>query len=250
VSKWHPGAWLARATFAGIVTAPLLWPTGVASGQPPGSNCHATAAAALGWGLPNRTDDFDDPTLGNWFVYDGPGHAGNGRRRPQAVAASNGVLSITGDAAGDSGGMALAHDQMYGRWEVCIKSSAAAPGYQSLALLWPSSNNWPADGEVDFMEIRDAQRQTVEANLHWGPPDQWIGGAVAANATAWHSWAVEWTPERIATFIDGTLWWQTTDIVHFPPGPMHLCVQLDNVGGDVGAGGRQDVDWVRQYGMG
>ena len=34
---------------------------------------------------------------------------------------------------------------------------------------------------------------------------------------------------------------------HVPHGPMHLCIQLDNFGGDISDGGQEIVDWVRQY---
>jgi licheninase len=53
------------------------------AGRPPG---HETSAAhLLGWGRPNRVDDFDDELGPDWDVYGGPGHVGNGRRTPDAV---------------------------------------------------------------------------------------------------------------------------------------------------------------------
>jgi licheninase len=60
---------------------------------------------------------------------------------------------------------------------------------------------------------------------------------------------VEWTPERIAVFVDGQQWAESTDTSRFPPRPMHLCLQLDNFGGDTSAGGQLDVDWARQYSL-
>ncbi|HEX7824943.1 MAG TPA: glycoside hydrolase, partial [Mycobacterium sp.] len=66
--------------------------------------CPNTAAAQHDWGPPNRKDDFNDPFLTGWHVYDGPGHAGNGRRTPHAISAADGVLTITGDGGGRSGG--------------------------------------------------------------------------------------------------------------------------------------------------
>jgi beta-glucanase (GH16 family) len=251
ISKWKCRRRAAQAFFAGALSiqAVAVLSPGILNAEPPtgNTNCTATAASSQGWGVPNAADDFNDSSLANWYVYDSPGHAGNGRRTPNAVAVADGLLTITGDAAGNSGGMAFKPNQKYGRWEVCTRSSVAAPGYQSLALLWPGSDNWPADGEIDFMEIKDPQRQAVEVNLHWGPVDRWQTGTVLKNATQWHSWAVEWTPDRITTYVDGEQWWQTTDTVHFPRGPMHLCLQLDNVGGDISTGGQQVTDWVRQY---
>jgi licheninase len=215
------------------------------------ARCPATAADTHGWGAPVRQDDFNDPSsLSNWHLYDGPGNAGNGRRTPRAVTVTDGALVITGDAAGNSGGVGWDRGQMFGRWEVCAKSPPSAPGYHSLLLLWPDAEDWPIGGEIDFMEAVDPTRQQVAAWLHHGPDDQRAGDTVAVDATQWHAWAVEWTAERITTYLDGKPWWTTTDTVTFPPRAMHLCLQVDNVGGDVNAGGRQMIDWARQYSVG
>ncbi|QRY46307.1 glycoside hydrolase family 16 protein [Mycolicibacterium boenickei] len=206
-------------------------------------NCPATAAAALGWGPPSKSDDFEDPsTLAGWNLYEGPGHAGNGRRTPAAVSVADGVLTITGDAQGDSEGMSWTPGQTYGRWEVCVRSPAASPNYHSVLLLWPAGS----DGEIDFMEIADPTRQSVDGFVHYGY-DRQEAGHIRIDATQWHSWAVEWSPRRIAFFVDGGEWWETTDPAHIPAGLMRMCMQLDNFGGDVSQGGQQVVDWARQY---
>lgn len=65
-----------------------------------------TSAATLrGWGRPDRVEEFTGPLGRDWQVYDGAGHNGNGRRAPEAVAVGNGVLTITGDARGTTGGL-------------------------------------------------------------------------------------------------------------------------------------------------
>jgi hypothetical protein len=221
-----------------------------ASPAPIDGNCPLTAARE--WGEPNRVDDFTDgASLAGWDLYDGPGHVGNGMRLPQAITIDGGLLTITGDPEGNSGGMAWLPGQLYGRWEVCIKSFMASPNYHSVALLWPDSENWPADGEIDFMEILDPQRQTVTASLNHRDPkfpvpdDPNFRASTQIDATQWHSWAVEWSPTRVAGFVDGAQWFEVTD--HIPQSPMHLCIQLDNFGGDLSQGGQQLVDWVRQY---
>lgn len=212
--------------------------------------CPHTAAAAHAWGGPSRTDEFTDPAaLSQWSIYDGPGHNDNGRRTPAAVSIIDGNLTINADAEGNSGGMAWLPGQLHGRWEACVKSSPSGPGYHALLLLWPDAENWPVGGEVDFMEIADPTRQSVEGWLHYGPNDERESGVVQVDSTQWHSWAVEWTPERISMFVDGVQWWETTDPAHLPPGPMHLCIQLDNFGDDLGDGANMAVDWVRQYSL-
>lgn len=211
-------------------------------------DCPMTAAAEHGWGQPNRADDFNDPSaLAGWALYNGLGHDGNGRRTPHAMSIADGVLTITGDTNGNSGGMAWLPGQLYGRWEVCVKSSPAPESYHSVLLLWPDAEDWPWGGEVDFMEISDPARQFVESWVIWGPSDQKLNNVIQIDATQWHSFGVEWTPQRVAIFVDGTESWEMADPAHVPPRRMHLCMQLDYFGGDTGKGARQMVDWARQY---
>jgi hypothetical protein len=78
-----------------------------------------------------------------------------------------------------------------------------------------------------------------------------VHGTTTTDATQWHAWAVEWTPSSITMFRDGEAWFRTTDKAVQPPGPMHLCVQLDwfPKGGSVQESTMQ-VDWVREYALG
>src|SRR5690349_12942128 len=86
------------ASVAGLVRiavpVPLL-PCPPVAGGPTGED--TSAAALQGWREPVRTDEFDGPLGDAWEVYDGPGHAGNGRRTPEAVSVRDGLLTITGD---------------------------------------------------------------------------------------------------------------------------------------------------------
>ena len=209
-----------------------------------------TAAATQGWGEPVRTDDFTDGTSG-WSIYDGPGHAGNGRRTPDAVSVRDGVLTITGDSAGNTAGMAWTDgSRQYGRWEGRVRAPASDPSYNALLLLWPTAENFPEGGEIDFMEMMDPSRQTTNIFVHYGADNSQIDGSVDIDGTGWHNWAVEWTPERITAYVDGEPWFETTDPTVQPPGPMHLCIQLDwfPKGGSVQESTMQ-VDWVRQYAL-
>ena len=214
----------------------------------------ATSAAVLhGWGAPARVDEFDGTALGRtWEVYDGPGHAGKGRRTPKAVHVRDGIMTITGDARGATAGMAWGSGQRYGRWEGRVRAPASDESYNALMLLWPDAENFPVGGEIDFMEMMDHTRQETHVFLHYGKKNRQLSGKVRADATQWHNWAVEWTPTHVATFLDGEQWWRTERADTFPPGPMHLCIQLDWFPGS-GRGSVQpstmQVDWVRQYAL-
>jgi hypothetical protein len=208
-----------------------------------------TAAATLGWGTPERSDDFSNG-LGGWNLYDGPGHAGNGRRTPSAASVSGGILTIRGDSSGNTAGMAWMPGRKYGRWEGRVRAPASDPSYNALLLLWPDAENFPVGGEVDFMEMMDHTRQRTNLFLHYGASNSQVSGEVAVDATQWHNWAVEWTPQGLTAYVDGEAWFHTSDTSILPPGPMHLCIQLDwfPKGGGVRES-RMEVDWVRQYAL-
>ncbi|MCE0767469.1 glycoside hydrolase family 16 protein [Pseudonocardia kujensis] len=251
----HPGLGPSRGTRDGAARAPA-GAGGGSTGALPRSRTGATptrtgdgrtAAAALGWGRPNREDDFTDG-LDGWGLYDGEGHGGNGRRSPDALSIRGGVLVVTGSPDGTTGGMAWNPGQKYGRWEGRVRAPESDPSYHALLLLWPDAEDWPSGGEVDFMEMSDPDRRSTDMFLHYGADNSQLHGDVEVDATQWHNWAVEWTPDHIAAFVDGEEWWRTDDTGTLPPGPMHLTIQLDWFphGGDVRES-RMEVDWVRQY---
>ncbi|MBA2309612.1 MAG: glycoside hydrolase family 16 protein [Pseudonocardiales bacterium] len=223
------------------------------SPEPGGAGARAdgstTAAERLAWGQPNRVDEFDAGLGPDWNVYDGVGHGGNGRRSPDAFSTSGGVLTVTGDGEGTTGGMGWGSGQKYGRWEARVKAPVGDPTYSALVLLWPDAENWPVGGEIDFMELTDPTRQSAKIFVHFGENDLKVESAVAVDATQWHNWAVEWTPDYIAAYLDGKEWYRVTDKAVQPPGPMHLTIQLDwfpEGDGQVKTSSMQ-VDWVKQY---
>jgi Glycosyl hydrolases family 16 len=208
-----------------------------------------TAAEVHGWGTPNREDDFSGGT-DQWSIYDGPGHAGQGTRSPSAVSVESGILTITGDSSGTTAGMAWNPGQKYGRWEGRVRAPASDPSYNALLLLWPDAENFPVGGEIDFMEMLDHTRRTTDIFIHYGEDNSQVNGQVEIDGTEWHNWALEWTPEAITAYVDGEEWYRTTDTSIFPPGPMHLCVQLDWFPeGDSPQESYMYVDWVRQYSL-
>ncbi|MCX6462132.1 MAG: family 16 glycosylhydrolase [Pseudonocardiales bacterium] len=210
-----------------------------------------TAAERFGWGTPVQAEEFSSTRLTGWTAYEGTGHDGRGRRSPDALTVRDGVLTITGDAEGTTGGLAWGGGQRYGRWEGRVRAPASDPSYNALLLLWPDADDFPVGGQVDFMEMLDPTRRTTDFFLHYGPDDDQVHSRVRVDGTAWHHWAVEWTPEAITGYVDGEEWFRSTDPATFPPGPMHLCVQLDWFPEGTGTvrESRMDVDWVRQYAL-
>ena len=145
--------------------------------------------------------------------------------------------------------MAWGDGQKYGRWEGRVKAPVGDRSYNALLLLWPDAENWPVGGEVDFMEMSDHTRQSTDMFLHYGRSNSQLHGEVKIDATEWHNWAVEWAPDHITAFVDGKQWFHTDKKEALPPGPMHLCIQLDwfPKSGAAVQTSHMYVDWVRQY---
>ncbi|OAN32474.1 family 16 glycosylhydrolase [Mycolicibacterium iranicum] len=213
----------------------------------------ATAAGRYGWGAPRETRFSGPSSLDGWVVYDSVGHNGWGRRTPRAISFVDGVMVITGDAFGNTGGLTWGGGQKYGAWEVRMRVPEGAVDYHAVALLWPDAENWPVGGEVDFVEVvADAKRQHVSHHLHYSALDLTEAGVTNVDATEWHNYAVSWTPTAITIYVDSVPVWRTTNTSHFPPGPMHLALQLDasekhppNLAG----GAQIAVAWARQYSL-
>lgn len=201
------------------------------------------------WGVPTRTVNFTDSSvLSQFVVYTGQFPEGN--RTPDALSFSNGTMTITGDAQGNDEGIAWTPGQKYGGWEVRLRVPAGAANYDPVLLLWPDAENWPKGGEVDFMEMwNDPTRQTVNSVLHYGRLNKQISASVAVDATQWHTYAVKWTSTQITTYVDGVPLFTSTNKSTFPPGAMHLCIQLDTMGPDIAAGAQMEVAWAKQYSL-
>jgi hypothetical protein len=227
-----------------------------------------TAAGRFGWTRLAAEDDFTGTGLdrgGAWEIYDGPGHAGNGRRSPDAVTVGDGVLRITGTAHGRTGGIAWKDgSQRTGRWEARIRVSRACACYHPVLLLWPTAGGGgvaPAGGggEIDYSEvIDDGQRAGASFFLHYGPADgeRRKDAHVSVDLTRWHAFAVEWTNRSISGFVDGRRWFRTTDRRTLPPAALGQTIQLDWFPEDSGrtaagidrtAAAILEVDWIRMY---
>jgi hypothetical protein len=184
-----------------------------------------TAGRQLGW-RELATDDFSQDCLAwYWNIYDGSGTDGVGTRRPEAVQVADGTLRLTG--RGDTiGGIAEAADRLYGKWEVRARSEPRL-GYSQVLLLWPQSNRWPIDGEVDFSEVVAADRRATTMTVHSGADNDMIGAEVGGDFTEWHNFAVDWAPDHLTIYLDGKQVFRTTDRDRIPYKPMHLCLQQD-----------------------
>jgi len=219
---------------------------------PPTSASPATEAAVrYGWGTPFAGSEFTDPNtlLGDdWDMFWGPGYQGEGWQSQEAFSVSNGVMSITGDSTGLTGAVGyFGAMQRYGRWESRIRVPQGDGSYHPVALLWPTQGTWPSAGEIDYFETSGTAVTNSFSIHHGGGQPQVTEIAIDRN---WHNYAVEWTSTSISAYLDGEVYYRTTDRSLFPPFSMWHSFQLDWMGYPGSVDTVMEVDWLRIYQVG
>jgi beta-glucanase (GH16 family) len=127
-------------------------------------------------------------------------------------------------------------------------------------LLWPADERWPDEGEIDLAEIFNGTRQSAGEFVHYGHDNhQAVGPRLRADFTSWHTIAMDWVPDHITFWLDGSLHWTVQHNSNpaknvVPSTPFRLALQNDQ-----GCSGRchrtsstpknviMDVDWVKIY---
>ncbi len=241
-----------------------------------GSADPTEAAERYGWGEPLPvSDEFDytgpvDPE--KWDVPSGEvggtpqcweGHAGNGRRCGKNSTVADGIMTMRGEANGDTGWIRQNVDMQYGRWEVRSRSrNTGADGglYHPLHLIWPTAGNRLENGEYDWVEYSNPDAQCLGAFLHYpqSPTDEKEHEELCpVDMTEWHNFAFEWTPEELVGYVDGAEWFRLSDGANSERGDIqtmplgNYVIQLDNFTGDSGLRPAVfEVDWVRTYALG
>ena len=139
----------------------------------------------------------------------------------------------------------------YGRYDICARADTI-PGYKTAWLLWPDSETWPRDGEIDFPEAGIGD--TVNAYMHrqnganGGDQDAYQGiGPAHGLASGWHVYTTIWTATSCEFQIDGHAVGRST--LRIPSTPMHYVIQTETDGGTPPAtsSGNVQIDWVVVY---
>ncbi|GCE16041.1 glycoside hydrolase family 16 protein [Tengunoibacter tsumagoiensis] len=144
----------------------------------------------------------------------------------------------------------LPGNHLFGKYTIRFKSDPV-PGFKTAWLLWPNSENWPHDGEVDFPE--GDLTSTIGGFVHHqngrAANDQ-AAFSTIATYPSWHTVSTEWYPNQIHFILDGqTIGISTSRI---PNTPMHWVIQtessLPGPACDVPTGtGYLSIDWVVAY---
>lgn len=234
-----------------------------------------------GWRL-IFADDFDtNIALGsfpaadsdNWFAYpDGWGDTSrNGRYdATRVVSVHDGMMDmylhsatidgvtkhlvaapvplLPGDDPAVYNGTSPYRGMLHGRYAVRFRADAI-PGYKTAWLLWPLSDVWPRDGEIDFPEGDLGAGDTIWAFMHrqngTAGNDQDAANTGETYAD-WHTAVLEWGPTECKFILDGVT--VMNPVSRIPNTPMRWVLQTETQlsGGPPlsSVSGHVYVDWV------
>jgi hypothetical protein len=170
-------------------------------------------------------------------------------RPDQVLSVSGGTLNfflhnVDGKPAGANPSPVLpggTQYQTYGRYSVRLKvDTPTLSEYHIAFLLWPKSELWPNDGEIDFPE--GALSSTSNAYAHYARA---TGGQDGVNTgetfTNWHVYTIEWLPGHVRFYLDNALVLDSAKLVPNNPMRWQLQAETDGTGTD---SGHLLVDWV------
>jgi hypothetical protein len=136
----------------------------------------------------------------------------------------------------------------YGKYTIRFRADALK-GFKTAWLLWPDSEEWPRDGEIDFPE--GDLNKTIGGFVHHqnatsGSDQDAFRSHVTY--TSWHTASTEWTPNKVKFILDDKIIGTSTHRV--PDTPMHWVIQteacLDGCPDPTTAGNLQ-IDWIVAY---
>ncbi|MEP6667873.1 MAG: glycoside hydrolase family 16 protein [Chthoniobacter sp.] len=182
---------------------------------------------------------------------------------PENAIVRDGKLRLRADHSPREGmaytsGMVASHDkfsQHYGWFETRVKLPHGRGLWPAFWLL-PESRQWPP--EIDIMEHKGSLLNHVWLTVHrpqpntWRPKSdgqEWTGPDFTAD---FHTFAVDWRPDRVAWFVDGIERHQSRADADF--GPMYVILNLavggqwdGNPDGDTPFPATMEIDYVRVY---
>jgi beta-glucanase (GH16 family) len=165
-----------------------------------------------GWG--NSELEYYTSSTSN-VAQDGQGHLAITARKenPAGYSCWYGSCTYTSGRILTSGKFT----QRYGRFEASIKIPKGQGMWPAFWMLGDNINTvgWPAGGEIDIMENIGKTPNTVYGTIH-GPGYSGANG-VGGNKTigsalgdAFHTYAVDWSPNLIIWYLDGVEYFRAT----------------------------------------
>ncbi len=101
--------------------------------------------------------------------------------------------------------MQAGHTITYGRVEFDARMEEAQ-GTMAAILMWPASDVWPRDGEIDILETPG---RDVMHTLHWdgGGGADWYDSVrnQSYDPAVWNHYVMTWLPDRLSITVGGRL---------------------------------------------
>jgi beta-glucanase (GH16 family) len=232
----------ALSTLPWLLTVALATSCGGQATQTSSTTTTTTPTYQLVWSDEFSGSDGSAPDASKWANQTGGKGWGNNEleyytTRPQNVQISGGNLVITAIKETYTGPDGVSRNytsarlqtkglfsQQYGRFEARIK---VPKGQGMWPAFWMLGNNidtagWPACGEIDIMENIGKEPSIVHATLH--APNYPPAGYTAAYTLPSGAFSddfliftVEWEPQQLRFYVDGTLY--ATDTQSGSPSP-------------------------------
>ncbi|MHB0756184.1 glycoside hydrolase family 16 protein [Polaribacter sp. M15] len=202
-------------------------------------------------------DDFNTngaPDATKWTYDLGAGGWGNGEEQTYTNNAENvivedGSLKITAKADGASYTSARLkteglYEFTYGRVEVRAKLPASQGTWPAIWMLGANfaTVGWPETGEIDIMEQKGQDKNTVLSTIHY--PGNSAGNgpsqstSLPTSTTEFHNYAVEWTEAKIVFYIDDVPYHTLTNDASLPFNADFFLILNVAMGGTLGG----DID--------
>ena len=218
-------------------------------------------------------DDFNTdgaPDAAKWTYDLGAGGWGNGELQTYTNDSENvfidgGSLKIKAKANGAGYTSARLKSEglyefTYGRVEVRAKLPAAQGTWPAIWMLGAdfSTVSWPAAGEIDIMEQKGDDKNTIFSTLHYpgfsggsGPSQS---TTVATSTTEFHNYTVEWTETKIKFYIDDNVYHELDNDSTLPFNKDFFLILNVAMGGTLGGtvdpGFTEDsmeIDYIKVY---
>lgn len=223
--------------------------TDIALGSFPAADADNWYAYPAGWQDTSRNGRYDAPRVVS--VHDGMMdmylHTDTVDGATKHLVAAP-VPLLPGDDPAVYNGSSPWRGMQYGRYAVRFRADAI-PGYKTAWLLWPLSDVWPRDGEIDFPEGDLGATDTIWAFMHrqngssGSDQDAANSGEVYDD---WHTAVLEWGPTECRFELDGVELMAPTSRI--PNTPMRWVLQTETQlsGGapSSAVSGHVYVDWV------
>lgn len=211
-------------------------------------------------------DEFDGAELNpeKWAVR-GVGARAAGYVSPDAVQLRNGCLELRAFVQNDSikigavgtQGRFMAH---YGYYECRARLQKSQGNWSAFWIQSPGIAQGEDPGqfgtEIDIFEFfKKSGEDMVSHNLHWayGPNQKTIGGLlshVPGVSDGFHTFALEWTPEKYAFLVDGYKYYEVTTAISHVDEYVILSMELPGKKEDLLDATLPDtffVDYVKVY---